>query len=349
MSPTGAALEVGRVDVARDDEVAAWLEVINAVDRHERGEHATPWYLPEVLADLRTPQKNRRTEIFVGTVDGAVVAAGEIRLPLQDNLTSADLMVWVLPDHRRRGHGSAVLARLEEVARADGRTRYGAMTDWPYAGPPDGAGAPGVEFGRAHGYAFGLGDIQREVVLPVDGALLDRLAAEAAEHTGGYTLRTVVGRLPDDLVAGYVALSNRLMTEAPMGEVEREEEAADVEAFRQHEDVLVAQGRTVVRTLAVAASGEVAAYTDLVVPSADPTWVFQWGTLVDPAHRGHRLGIAVKVANLVELQRRGLADGRRLVTWNAEVNGPMIGINEQLGFVPTGRSGELQKKAPAPA
>ncbi len=35
---------------------------------------------------------------------------------------------------------------------------------------------------------------------------------------------------------------------------------------------------------------------------------------------------------------------RRVLTWNAEVNGHMIGVNERLGFVPVERSGEFQKR-----
>jgi hypothetical protein len=33
-----------------------------------------------------------------------------------------------------------------------------------------------------------------------------------------------------------------------------------------------------------------------------------------------------------------------VITWNAEVNGHMIGVNERLGFRPTERFGEFQKR-----
>lgn len=72
------------------------------------------------------------------------------------------------------------------------------------------------------------------------------------------------------------------------------------------------------------------------------------------AHRGHRLGAAIKARNLLALQAGAdAADlaGRRLVTWNAEVNDHMIAINDRLGFVRTARLGEMQKKVvdPTPA
>ena len=59
----------------------------------------------------------------------------------------------------------------------------------------------------------------------------------------------------------------------------------------------------------------------------------QWATLVHRDHRGHRLGAAVKVANLRRLQRER-PDLTEVVTQNAEVNAQMIGINARLGFEP---------------
>lgn len=60
----------------------------------------------------------------------------------------------------------------------------------------------------------------------------------------------------------------------------------------------------------------------------------QGGTLVLPDHRGHRLGMALKVANLRSLQSRGDALTRPMIhSWNAEVNDHMGAINATLGFV----------------
>ena len=48
---------------------------------------------------------------------------------------------------------------------------------------------------------------------------------------------------------------------------------------------------------------------------------------------GHRLGAAVKVANLRNLMQHDPAT-KRIVTTNAETNAWMVAINERLGFVP---------------
>ena len=55
---------------------------------------------------------------WAGFLGGEIVAAGWMRTPLLDNLELAELTVHVLPEHRRRGFGSAVLARVEAAARA---------------------------------------------------------------------------------------------------------------------------------------------------------------------------------------------------------------------------------------
>ena len=84
-------------------------------------------------------------------------------------------------------------------------------------------------------------------------------------------------------------------------------------------------------TVAIAPSGEVVAYNDLVVSADDPDEVMQWGTLVRKDHRGHRLGMAVKARGL-----QGLAEvapeAKRVQTCNAEQNAHMVGVNVELGF-----------------
>ena len=79
-----------------------------------------------------------------------------------------------------------------------------------------------------------------------------------------------------------------------------------------------------------------------VVPGRDPGKVFQDDTLVLPRHRGHRLGLALKVANLRAVQRAH-PDRRVLHTWNAEENGPMVAVNNAMGFRPVERLGEYQR------
>lgn len=337
-------VEVVEVTAQDPEGLRTWAAVTEASLRHEVGDNATAWAFEELLAVVRNPSASRREHFWVAVLNGAVVGTAWLAMPLLDNLDSAQVDVHVRPDLRRRGVGSLLLAHAEAVAADHGRSRLDAEAQWPYDGPADGAGTPGVAFLTARGYGLGIGDVQRVLALPVADDLLAGLADETAPHHADYTLRSWAGRMPDELVEGWLAVANTLNTEAPAGEMEREAEAVDVAAFREGEELQEAQGRTTWHTVALDPSGQVVAYTQLVWPSYDARFVYQWGTLVRRDHRGHRLGTAVKVANHRALQAGTDVTGRRAVTWNAEVNDHMIGINERLGFVPASRSAEMQKR-----
>lgn len=338
-----SALDIEVVAAHDDAGIAAWADVVRASEGAELGEHATTATAQEQAVLVRDAGSQRRVVLLAGRIGDETVAAGWLSLRLLDNLDGAEIDVHVRPDLRRRGIGSRVLERLEEIAADAGRTRFDTRAQWLYDGPEDGAGVPGMEFARARGYRYGIGEIQRELALPVAAEHLAALAEETAPHHAAYTLRTWSGPVPDDLVAGWLAVSTTLMTEAPAGEVEREDLTTDVMAHREAEAAQARQGRTPWHAVALTAAGEVVAHSMLMVPEHDPVFIHQWGTLVRRDHRGHRLGLALKVANLRRLQDDLDPAGRRVVTWNAEVNGPMVAVNEKLGFVPTARSADLQK------
>jgi hypothetical protein len=77
--------------------------------------------------------------------------------------------------------------------------------------------------------------------------------------------------------------------------------------------------------------GVVVAYADASVPGDGFTHIDQYGTLVHPDHRGHRLGMAVKCAQL-RLVADHFPDKEYVTTSNAEVNAHMVAINVALGF-----------------
>lgn len=339
-------LRIVPVDPFDDAALEAWHAVYAAATVFGYEDTAAPWQLEEARVLLQEPTSDTWAAAWAGLLGDApgapVVAAGWMETPLRDNLERADVEVHVLPGHRRRGHGTAMLDHLERVARERGRSILLTEAHHAYAAGPDGAGEPGPEFARARGFTLGLGDVQRELRLPAAEELLDRLAAEAAPHTTAYTLRSWVGPVPDELLAGWAEVTASLMTEAPVGDLALEPEVPDPDGVRERERVVERQGRTTYNTAALDADGTVVAYTDLATTVHEPGRAYQWGTLVRRAHRGHLLGLAVKVANLRLLQAQR-PDITRVTTYNAEVNDHMIGVNELLGFQPVARLAELQK------
>jgi GNAT superfamily N-acetyltransferase len=339
-------MQIRSVDPADTAEVTAFHEASREASTHGL-ENATPRELGEVAAQLRAVPVGERFCAVAGYDGGRVVATGLLGLPLMDNLSTAQVQVTTRPGERRRGHGRRVLEHLVALADEEGRTVLQSEISWNHTDAPDGRGTPGVEFATRHGFELSLVDVKRALSLPVPAERLEALRVRTGGHHRDYVLRDWEGPVPDELVEDFGALMGSLAREAPMGDLVLEDEVFDAARIRAEEEVLVAAGRRKHTTVAVAADGTLAAYTELVVSDHDPAHVFQWGTLVRPAHRGHRLGMAVKLRNLARVQ--AAEPGRSLVvTWNAEVNAPMVAVNDALGFRPVGRLGEFQRRLQAP-
>jgi GNAT superfamily N-acetyltransferase len=341
MTEENSRLQIVRVDPHDEDALRAWHTTYLEADTRGRP-FATPWVYEEARATAQAPPVANERVFLSGLVDGDVVCVAQVVLPLKDNLDHVDFHVHTHPDHRRRGYATAMLAHVEALGAQRGRTHLVVMVDHPYDLGATGAGEPGVEFLRAHGFTHSLGEVQSACPLPVRGEVLDELVTEAAAHHEGYTLRSFVDRCPDDLLVSFGRAMGMLVTEAPTGTLQYEPEVFDEERIRSQEAMMAEAGRTGYFTVALDRSDDVVAYTQLVVPRFDPGRAYQWGTLVHPAHRGHRLGLAVKAVNLRLLQENE-SDLSSVITYNAEVNDHMIAVNRRFGFEPVARSAELEK------
>ena len=116
------------------------------------------------------------------------------------------------------------------------------------------------------------------------------------------------------------------------------------ERFAEHQATIKAMGRTVLETLAIAPDGTVAAQSTLSIPLDDSGDVWQWGTFVHREHRGRRLGLATKAANLRALQTR-FPGTKRIVTQNGETNDYMVSINVLMGFELVEASAEFVRRS----
>jgi GNAT superfamily N-acetyltransferase len=335
-------LRIDPLDPSDPKAFKAWHDCYLVAHMHRR-EIGSPWMLEELRAQMLADNPGWRNIGFTGLLDETVVVAGWLEVSLRDNLQIASVEVDTHPGHRNHGHGTAMLEHLAAVATELGRDTLVAEASYPYDGPADGSGHPNVEFLLRRGFTLGLVDVMRVLDLPADDGLLSKLADEAADHHPGYTIRQFTGPVPDDIIDSFGELVGSLITEAPMGEMDFEPEVVDAQQIRADEKVFAESGRAKYTTVALAPDGTVAAYSELVVPAHDPGRVYQWGTLAHRDHRGHRLGLATKTRNLLWLQQER-PDATLLVTYNAEVNAHMIGVNEDMGFRPVERMGEFQRK-----
>jgi len=265
---------------------------------------------------------------------GRPVGYCHITLPAKENLSMAFCGLTVTLDQRRGGTGTALLSQCAAVARAAGRTRLAASIF---------DGTPGAAFAKAKGAASGHADILR--TLTITAGTPERLAAlrpAAEQAAAGYELASWRGLPPEEHLS-QLAVVLQSMEDAPINEGV-EPTVWDAERVREVEENAVAFGIdsfTVVARHVV--SGDLAAYTQLILAPGMPEWAAQQATVVLPAHRGHRLGLLVKIGMMDVLARQAPAV-QHIITGNAGQNEYMIAINEQLGYKISsiGRTCELE-------
>jgi GNAT superfamily N-acetyltransferase len=288
------------------------------------------WSFQEFLGAFRSPDSGERQELFEAYEGDQLAGVGVIWFTLLDNTDKAFPMVCVDEPWRRRGIGRALLAHLEERAAADGRTMLVGDASLPFDDREDHAT---VRFAKTCGYALDSFEVARHLDLPVPDEKLQAWIDEAAPHHAAYSIETYVGAAPDDLVESLCDLMGKLVVDAPTGSIDFDEEKMTPQRYAEMIHGVTSMGRARYDTLALTADREVVAHSTLAVPLGEPAPVYQWGTYVARDHRGHRLGLATKAANLRAVQQ-ARDDLTLVVTQNAETNSYMVAINDQMGFYP---------------
>ena len=221
----------------------------------------------------------------------------------------------VHPQFRRRGTGTALADQVETLAIEDHRTNLVVYAVSKAAAgerlrSPTGFGsvpAANAEVRFLLDRGFRLEQVKRasRLALPVVADIVDGLVEQSQQRAGtDYRLHPWSGRTPDRWLDDMALLFTRMSTDAP--------------------------------------SARLAGMTELGVPAEPDRPVSQNDTIVLEEHRGHRLGMLLKAANIRHLQ--STAPGHpSIITFNAEENRYMIEVNEAVGFLATGCEGAWKK------
>ena len=275
----------------------------------------------------------REVWTITGQAEGGEAAADAIagwyrlELPDLENLDRAGLDLIVRPRDRRRGLGRALLRHAVGRAAAHGRSVLSGAA-WQ--------GTAGDAFARMTGAKPGLVDIRRtQYPRKLPAGELASLRGPAEQAAGGYSLLSWAGPVPEELL-DQTARLYAAMADAPHDPgVARAE--WDAERIRERVNALFPVYGT--RQYSVAArhdaTGEMAALTQVAVDPVTPAWGFQMLTAVTTEHRGHRLGLLVKIA-MLELLAAEEPQLEQIETFNAESNPHMIAVNEALGYTIVG-------------
>ena len=320
-------------------------------------------YTPlEKLLELADPYE--RQVILVAKAGDQIIGTVDIALPLTDNLDMAEFTLDILPEFQRQGVGRKLLLAAEHLARSEGRTLILVDTNHPGASlhefeaaqlvPGSGQGfvpldSREVEFARRTGYTLQHIEQFSACALPLDTKLVADLQAEADEaNHGRYRLHHWTDRCPDEWLEAVAVLENQAGADVdPSLETPVEQDMVfDGGILREAEEVTIAQGRrTVVTAVEHLATGSLVGLTTISVLAHRPDVVFQDDTLVLQEHRGNKLGLLIKVANMERLTEQ-FPDARVIYTWNAPENRYLLTVNQQLGFTTAGVTGIWQKELP---
>ncbi|MGA2827283.1 MAG: GNAT family N-acetyltransferase [Streptosporangiaceae bacterium] len=315
-------MRIERFDPARDEGAARALHRIH-VENTPVDDPGFPPKSPRVfrgyLAQGWTAEPH---EAWLASVAGDAVGGYILELPDRENRDRAAVTAMVPPGRRRAGLGTGLLRHAAARARDAGRSTLTGFTR---------DGSAGDGFARAAGAVADLAEIVRKLdVGEIPSGLLAELRASTKAAAAGYTLVNWAGHYPDAYL-DQVARLNEAMGDAPRGPGE-EVQSWDAVRVRAADDRAVAQG---LRHYSVAAcdevSGELAGLTELAVDQADPEWGHQEMTVVARAHRGHRLGLLLKVA-MLELLAEREPQLKWIITGNAASNAHMIAVNDALGY-----------------
>jgi GNAT superfamily N-acetyltransferase len=303
-------------------------------------EQAPFWTFEEFVGAFRSENRGERQQAFAAYDGDRMTACAVLWSFLLDNTDKAYFKVDVDVPYRRRGIGRALVERIEQVAKGDDRRLLLVETTLPF----EEREAHGYRrFAEVCGYELSNYEVVRHLRLPVPDDRIQGWIDEARPRHEGYTVETFVDGVPDDLIESLCVLIAQLAVDAPTGDVDFEEGTMTPERYAESVATARAMGRSRYETVALTPDRLVVAQSTLVAPLTDDTIVYQWGTFVHREHRGHRLGLATKAVNLRAVQ--AARDDLTLVTTqNAETNGYMVSINEQMGFEPVEVSAELVKR-----
>jgi GNAT superfamily N-acetyltransferase len=357
-------LEIRRLTVPRslddpsDPEVDEFVRSVELRNQVEALGYGSGDFASSAAEDLPSwHREHEPRQLFVATLDGPgspLVGRAFLESRLEEGWPAAWLAVQVPPRYRGRGIGTALADRVESVARDTGAKRllvYIVSPDAPgeRLHAPTGFGSlplqnPEVRFLLARGYRLEQVERGSRLALPLDPETVSTRLGDAQRASGAeYRLRQWSGRTPDAWLEDMARLLTRMSTDAPSAGLDEPEDVWTVERLvAQQQQDSTAPVTPLTSAVEHVPSGRLVAFSVLSVSDDVSKPVWQDDTLVLREHRGHGLGLLVKVANLQTLQNRHPGHPS-VLTFNAEENRHMLAINEQLGFVPVGYEGAWRK------
>jgi GNAT superfamily N-acetyltransferase len=267
-----------------------------------------PWAVTnaaEWLHRRRAIPERARLFSRVAETDDGIVGAVEAGLHFFGSGDVASLRVWVRPEHRNRGIGSALYELgLDHVRSLDAHQATAIFEE----------SGPGVAFATRRGWKEARGETlslldPRTVSERPDPAVDVRPARELDPRE--------LHRIDEEATRDMPALEQ-------VGEIDYDEWCD----FVWDNPLFARDG-----SFGAVVDGRVASIS-LLFASTELGRGMNMFTGTSREHRGRGLALAVKLATTGWAAENGIA---QIVTMNDETNAPMLAVNRRLGYVPCGR------------
>ncbi|MDO4918663.1 GNAT family N-acetyltransferase [Kocuria sp.] len=344
-------------------------DVVKASRRHVWGTDQLSNEADDIFRDLKDPYE--RVNILCASVDGRVVGRAEVRMPLLADTDAAQVLVHVAPAETSEGIGRSLLEAAEQLAHGESRRFLRLVTEHPASeardpsGPGDGsvdgsggAAAPvqwldasdgsgrlpashrQTRFAQHAGYSLRTVSSFALLPVPLDPERRERIeeslaATPFAEH---YRMHTWVGEAPGELLEPLARLHSKLPTDSFVRPAVTDPDPWDGARVRRTEQLRQEDGdRSLMAVVQDVRTGELVGMTELIVAQHRATLALQDETLVVREHRGHRLGMRLKLANLDQLARE-VPEAHTVYSWTHSGNDRMNWVNARLGFRDAGQS-----------
>ena len=314
-----------RIDARDHAAVAALTEFYNAARPVD--DPTAPVAVPSLVAgelaygwDLEPDE----SYFYYADSEESPIGVLSMQLPQRDNRTLIWASITVRPDHRRRGHGSVMMKELFRRATEAGRSIL-----WVGLASDDPGGKAFVE---RFGFRYANPDARRRQVLSeVDSEAVERLFNGAVAKSADYRLERLSPPYSDDLLSDLVDVTAAI-NDAPMGDLTFEDEHFDLARLKDFETARAGRGDRIYRIVARhAGTGEIGGHTLVLVNPDRPEFGMQGDTAVARAHRGHRLGLLLKI-DMLHWLAEAEPQLEVIETWNQADNAYMINVNEAIGY-----------------
>ncbi|HIW92495.1 MAG TPA: GNAT family N-acetyltransferase [Candidatus Corynebacterium avicola] len=266
----------------------------------------------------------------------------DLTLPNKEDTDQAWVEIIVPPVHRGRGVGRFLVENaLRPAIEESGRSIVSFFSELVSESREENS------LTRELGLEPKCSAHSQKLDLPLADDRFRRLRDATLQHINGYRIDGWVGEVPDEHIDLWCELVNEFSRGLPMEDFESEPPLTTPDRIREREEKNRQTGKTFVTSVAFAKDGSLVALTQAEVgTSASCTLALQANLIVTHAHRGHRLGMAVKLEGL-RLLHEYFPNITTIATWNSQVNVHPLGLNREIGFRQIGREvcyqGQVQR------